>query len=100
MKTNIVVIALLVLLAALAFPFLLHLVGALVGLAFGIAVALGVLLLVGFVLVAVFSGAGILTAGILGLVGVILLALALPVLAPLFLVLLPVILILWLISRR
>ena len=73
------------------FPVLLGVVGAIAGLAFGIVVALGALLFVGFILTVVFSGTGILVGAILGLVGIILLAVALPVLAPLFLVLLPIV---------
>lgn len=96
---SIIVIVLFLLLAALIFPFLLHMIGAAVGLAFGAVITIGVLLLVGFVLVAALSGAGILCGGILGLVGLILLALALPVLAPLFIVLLPLILLVWLVLK-
>lgn len=92
MKNNILLIAVLILLAALFLPFLIKVVGALVGLAFGVVTALGVLMLAGFILIVAFSGAGILSGAVLGLVGVILLALALPFLAPLFIVLLPVIL--------
>jgi hypothetical protein len=99
MKTSIVGIALLFLLAALIFPFLLHVAGAIAGLAFGIAVTLGVLVFAGFVIVAVLSGAGILVGGILGIVGVALLFLGLPIFAPLFIVLLPVILLVWLVFK-
>ena len=85
---QILLIAFLVIAAALFLPFLMKMVGAIVGMTLGIVITLGVLLFVGFVLIVAFSGAGILVGGILGLVGVILLALALPILAPLFIVLL------------
>jgi len=61
-------------------------------------VALGVVLLVGFILVLVFSGVGLLVPGILGLVGIILLAVALPILAPLFFVILLVVILIKLIA--
>lgn len=77
---------------------LLGVVGAIAGLAFGIVVALGALLFVGFILTVVFPGTGILVGAILGLVGVILLAVALPVLAPLFLVLLPIVMLIKLVK--
>ena len=99
MKKNILIIALLIIIAALLLPFIFKAVGALVGLAFGFAVVFGVLFFAGFILLIVFSGAGVLAAGVIGLVGVILLALALPILAPLFIVLLPIIILIWLITR-
>lgn len=52
----------------------------------------------GFILTVVFSGVGLLVAGIIGLVGVILLAVALPFLAPLFIVIIPVVLLLKLVT--
>ena len=63
---------------------------ALGGAFFGGLITIGVLALVGFVLLLVFSGIGLLVVGILGLVGVILLAIALPFLAPILIVLVPI----------
>jgi hypothetical protein len=99
-NSQILLIALLVFFAALLLPFLLHVVGAIVGITFGIVITLGIVLFIGFILVIAFSGAGILVGGILGVVGVVLLALALPILAPLFIVLLPLILLVWLVLNR
>jgi hypothetical protein len=98
MKGQVILIAILVVLAALCMPMLLGIFGAVAGIVFGILVALGALFLVGFILTLVFSGVGILAGGVLGLVGVILLAVAFPILAPLFLVLLPIIILIKLVS--
>jgi hypothetical protein len=98
MKTQVILIAILVLLTALMMPFLLGIVGAIAGLAFAFMIAIGALLLVGFIVAVVLSGPALIVGAILGIVGVVLLALALPLLAPLFLVLLPIILLIKLIS--
>jgi hypothetical protein len=97
-KNDILTIAILVVLAAVLLPIMLKAIGAVVGLAFGFLIAVGVILLVGFILVLVFSGVGLLVPGILGLVGIILLAVALPILAPLFFVVLLVVILVKLIS--
>jgi hypothetical protein len=98
MKGQVILIAILVVLAALCMPMLLGIFGAVAGIVFGVLVALGALFLVGFILTLVFSGVGILAGGVLGLVGVILLAVAFPILAPVFLVLLPIIILIKLVS--
>lgn len=74
------------------------LIGAFGGITVGILSTIGALLLVGFILTVVFSGVGLLVAGTIGLVGVILLAIALPFLAPLFIVIIPVVLLLKLVK--
>ena len=74
---------------SLIFP---GLIGTFSGITVGILATIGALLLVGFIHIIVFSGVGLLIAGIIGLVGVILLAAALPFLAPLFIVIVPVVL--------
>ncbi len=98
MKKDILTIAVLVILAALLLPVILKVVGAVVGLAFGAVVAIGALLFAGFIVVLVFSGVGLLIPVILGVVGVVLLAVALPVLAPLFFVVLLIVILVKLVS--
>jgi hypothetical protein len=58
----------------------------------GIVGAIGGILLAIFIIAVVFLGVGILISAILGLVGVILLAIALPFLAPFLIVIIPIVL--------
>ena len=60
--------------------------------------SIGAFLLVGFILFVVFSWVGILLAGIIGLVGVILLSVALPFLAPVFIVIIPIVILMKLVK--
>jgi hypothetical protein len=99
MKKNVLILILLVIIAALFLPKLLGIIGALTGLTIGLFAGIGGLLLTIFVLIAAFSGTGLLVFGILGLVGVILLAIALPLLAPFLFVIIPVIIIIKLLSH-
>lgn len=99
MRKNIIILCLLIILVALFFPVIIDLIGALTGILLAFAITVGTLLFTGFILLVVFSGVGLLLAGVVGLVGLTLLAVALPFLAPLFIVLLPVIILLKLIAR-
>lgn len=99
MKGSIFFLCVLVILAALVLPKILAVVGVIGGLFLGLIVALGILLLVVFILGLTLSTVGLLTAGVLGLIGVILLAIVLPFLAPLLLVLIPIGIIIKLIFR-
>ena len=99
MKSSIFFLCVLVILAALVLPKLLAVVGVIGGLFLGLIVALGIILLVVFILGLTVSGIGLLAAGVLGLIGVVLLAIVLPFLAPLFLVLIPIGIIIKLIFR-
>ena len=98
MKKDALILVVLVILAALCLPFIMKVIGTIVGIGFGLIVGVGALLFVVCILALVFSGVGLLVGGVLGLVGVILLALAFPILAPLFIVLLPIIIIIKLIT--
>ncbi len=83
----------------LAFPVILKAGGAILGAGIGIVAALGAAAFVAFVLLMVFGGAGILVIGAVGLVAIILLAVALPFLAPLFIIALPVFILVKIFSR-
>ena len=60
---------------------------------------IGSLLLAGFIILIVFTSVGIIGLGVLGLVGVILLTPVIPLLFPLFIVIIPIALLLKLVSR-
>ena len=98
MKTNIILISILVILAALLYPFILAALGEIAGVFFGGMVALGAILFVGFILTVVFLGTGLPVGAIFGLVGLIMLAVAFPILAPLFIVLLPIVILIKLVT--
>lgn len=99
MLKSVILLCIGILLVALGFSlFFPGLVEALSGITIGILAIIGSILLVGFILTVVFSGVGILLAGVFGLVGVILLAVALPFLAPLFIVIVPVVLLMKLVK--
>jgi hypothetical protein len=70
------------------------------GATLGILGGLGGILLAAFIIMVVFFGVGILIAAILGLVGVILLAVALPFLSPFLIVIIPIVILLKLAGRK
>jgi hypothetical protein len=95
MVTSILGLCIIILLVALGISlFVPGLIGTFSGIVVSVLAAAGALFLAGFIIVVVFSGVGLLVAGIIGLVGVILLALALPILAPLFIVIVPIVILL------
>jgi hypothetical protein len=99
MKISLLTLCVLIVLAALFMPFILKLACVLGGVAIGILAALGAVLFVVFILLLVLSGTGLLAAGVLGLVAVLLLAIVLPVLAPLLIVIIPVAILIKLFGR-
>ena len=78
----------------------LPLFGVAAGATLGILGGLGGILLAAFIIMVVFFGVGILIAAILGLVGVILLAVALPFLSPFLIVIIPIVILLKLAGRK
>ena len=99
MKTAILVLCGLLIVAAICLPMILAAVGVIGGILLFLFGGLGLLLFIGFIFAVIAAGARLLVFGIFGLIGVILLAIALPILAPLFIVLIPVIILIKLVSR-
>jgi len=99
MKMSILILCGLLVLAAIFLPMILATVGIIGGVLLFVFAGLGGLLLVGFIIALVVAGARLLFLGVLGLIGVILLAIALPILAPLLLIIIPVAILIKLVFR-
>ncbi|MBN1779611.1 hypothetical protein JW948_00660 [bacterium] len=99
MKNGLLVLCLIIVAAAIGMPLLEGLIGAVVGIAIAPVAAIGGLLLAGFIVLIVFSSLGVVGLAVMGVVGAVLLAVAVPLLFPLFIVIIPVALLLKLASK-
>ena len=94
MRNGLIFLCILILAVAVGMPILHGVFGLLGGLIIAPMAVLGSLLLVCFILFLVFSGIGVIGAAVLGLVGVVLLALVIPLMFPLLIVIIPITLLL------
>ena len=99
MRNGLLVLCLIILAVAVGMPLLHELIGAVGGVIIAPLAVAGSLLLAGFIVMLVFTGVGVIGLAVLGLVGVILLTLAIPLFFPLFIVIIPIALLLKLLSR-
>jgi hypothetical protein len=99
MRNGLIILCLIILAVAVGVPLLHELIGVVGGLVIAPLAVAGSLLLAGFIILLVFTGVGIIGLGVLGLMGVILLAPVIPLLFPLLIVIIPVALLLKLLTR-
>jgi hypothetical protein len=92
MRNGLILLCLLIIAFAAGAPLLHGILGLLGGLIIAPIAVIGALLLVGFILLLVFSGVGIIGAGVLGLVGLILFVVLIPLLLPVLILALPIVL--------
>jgi hypothetical protein len=92
MRNGSILFCILLIAFAAGAPLLHGILGLLGGLIIAPIAVVGALLLVGFILLLVFSGVGIIGAGVLGLVGLVLLVALLPLALPLLIIGLPILL--------